>query len=415
MTNPERRRFIQVAATIVGGVPLAGCGGGGAGEEATGMARPLGLVDPAPAVGPSAQPGAAGASIVLPPSSGAMRFTLSSGATVAAAPFSLGYAFRRGDIPAGSTVASDFGSLQVTPRNLWPDGSLKTAHLAGKAALQAGVPAVVTLRKVPQPPPFGVPALTVADLRRTGITAAVNCGSLGSASWALADWDGFFLWWVAGPQMSSWIYRKPVGSDPHLVAWLEVRLFAGGAVEVLPWVENGYLDVPNPTSKSASYSFVLGGTQRYGGSIDLKHHQRTPLIGDAALSYWLAGAAPLVSVQHDALYMMETELVPPYHRGGPGLADRVSALPASYAPLQAGGFTYSSDSMPSPGYQEPIGLLPQHDVLYLAADHIDAYAGVVRSGFSAGRYGTHYRDSLTQRPIDPARYPHLCIRRGQGF
>ena len=30
-------------------------------------------------------------------------------------------------------------------------------------------------------------------------------------------------------------YRRPIGSDAHLVAWLEVRLYAGGAVEVLPW------------------------------------------------------------------------------------------------------------------------------------------------------------------------------------
>ena len=32
--------------------------------------------------------------------------------------------------------------------------------------------------------------------------------------------------------MSSWVYRKQVGSDAHLVAWMEVRLYVAGAVEL---------------------------------------------------------------------------------------------------------------------------------------------------------------------------------------
>ena len=44
------------------------------------------------------------------------------------------------------------------------------------------------------------------------------------------------------------MYRKQVGTDAHLVAWLEVRLFPGGLVEILPSIENGYLLVTGPTS-----------------------------------------------------------------------------------------------------------------------------------------------------------------------
>ena len=119
--------------------------------------------------------------------------------------------------------------MQVTPKNLWPDGSLKFAVVAGRAALAANTPLTVLLAA-------GAPAtgtdLTLADLKATGVTASTACGAFGTASWAAADWDSPFKAWVSGSEMSSWIYRKPVGSDAHLVAWLEVRLFAGGAVEV---------------------------------------------------------------------------------------------------------------------------------------------------------------------------------------
>ena len=121
-----------------------------------------------------------------------MRFSLLSASSVQAAPFSLGFAFRKGDVPAGSTVASSqVGALQVTPRNIWPDGSLKFALLAGRVDLSAGVRLAVTLRRASSSSASGA-ALTTASLRSTGVTAEVACGSYGTVSWGGTDWDAPF-------------------------------------------------------------------------------------------------------------------------------------------------------------------------------------------------------------------------------
>ncbi|KPF45628.1 hypothetical protein D621_17765 [beta proteobacterium AAP51] len=302
--------------------------------------------------------------------------------------------------------------MQVNPRNFWPDGSLKFAILSGNADLQAGVSRAVNLRRGSSGP--GGAALNLTGLKSTGITAQVACGGFGTVNWAGNDWDTPFQTWATGPLMSSWVYRKPVGSDAHLVAWLEVRLFTNGQVEVLPWVENGYVNVAGPSNKNATYTFTLGGTQRFSAAIDLKHHQRTPLISGTALSYWLAND-PGVNLRHDVLYLQTSELVPSYRASVPSNAVAVTRLPATFTPLQQGSFIYGNDNMQSGGYQEPIGLLPEHDVLYLTANGGTEYAAVVRNGYSAGRYGIHYRDEATNRMLRFSQTPSRNIGDSQGF
>lgn len=339
-------------------------------------------------------------------------FTLRSATTQAAAPFAIGHGFRKGAVPSGSYVVSDLAYFQCVPKNTWPDGSLKFALLHGRAPLTADTALTVTLSIGGD---AGGVDLTTSDLKATGITAAIVAGAFGSATWATTDWDAPFQTWVSGPAMSSWVYRKQIGSDAHLVGWLEVRLWAGGEVEVLPWIENGYIRVVAPINKSETYTFTLGGgTQRVSVAIDLKHHQRTPLINGPELSYWL-GADPAVVPSHDKAYLQSTELVPTYSATVAPTAAIAVALVGTYAPLQAGNIIYGSDSMASSGYQSPIGMLPQCDVLYLVSDAANAYGAVVRNGFSAGRYSIHYRDETTNRPPLFSSYPNLNIGSSQGF
>ncbi|KAK6022192.1 hypothetical protein OSTOST_12120, partial [Ostertagia ostertagi] len=343
-----------------------------------------------------------------------MQFSLVSPRTQTKAPFCLGFAFRRGDVPAGSIVTSNLAALQVTPRTTWPDGSLKFAQVAGFADLTANVLSTVRLRASANDGRV-ISALGLADLKKTGLTAEVSAGSFGTAAFAGADWDTPHTTWVSGPQMSSWVFRKPVGSDPHLVAWLEVRLYAGGAVEVLPWVENGYLMVAAPVSKAAVFSFKLGGAQRFSASIDLPHHCRTPLISGTALSYWL-GTDPDITPRHDLAYLQATEQVPTYSARVAPSAAVAQGLATTWSPLDKANLNYYADSMRSPGYQSPIGLLPEHDVLYLTCESPATYGAVVRNGYASGRYGMHYRDEKTQRPIRFSQYPNLALaQRFSGF
>jgi hypothetical protein len=334
-------------------------------------------------------------------------FKLTSTAGGAGLPFTLGHAFRKGEVPAGATVIGNIPDLQVVGKNAWPDGSLKFAVISGRSTLAAGVPQTVTLTTGS---PIGGANLTAANLKATGVTAAINTSAFGSASWSGADWDAPFQTWISGPQMSSWIYRKPVGSDAHLVGWLEVRLYTGGAVEILPWVENGYLNVPGPTNKNATYSFLLGGVQRFSAPIDLPNHCRTVLVSGAALSHWL-GADPAITPQHELAHMQSTRLVPAY-RGNVSSSSQVwSNLAQTYTPLQRGNYP---NAMGAPGYHGSIGLLPEWDVLYLTSQDSRAYVGVIVNGYSSGRYGIHFRDETTQRPIRFSSHPNLVLDGSSG-
>ncbi len=346
-------------------------------------------------------------SVSVPAPTGSMSFTLLSPIT-GSAPFTLGFAFVKGHITSGQGVASsNLAEMQVVPKNYWSDGSLKYAIISGHAALTADNPLVVTLGPSAV---SNISPLTLSDLKATGITATIDCESYGSVSWQSADWDSPHLEWTFGWQMSNWIYRKPVGNDPHLVAWLDVRLYKGGAVEVLPWIENGYIRVPNPTNKTANFRFDLGGNTLFNNFIDLPTHTRTPLLFGTALSYWFDATDPAVTVHHDTIYMQASLLVPSYFADADAGQYALGRIVRSYAPLQQGNFDYDNDQMPSPGYQRPIGLLPEHDVVYLTSVNATiAYKGVVFNGYSAGRYPLHWRDEHTLKPLRFSDYPNLVI------
>ena len=370
---------------------------------ATPAPTPTPTPTPAPTTTPTPTPGPA------PAPSGARQFTLSS-PTAGTWPFSLGFAFKKGDIPTGSyAVAASLPQSQVRVKNRWPDGSVKFAIVSGRATLTAGTALTVVLSSTTTAP-TGT-ALTTTALRATAVTATVTAGAYGTVDWRDGDWDTPFQSWVAGPEMSSWIYRKPVGTDKHLVVWLEVRLFADGAVEVLPWIENGYLRVTGPTSKSATFTFSLGGSQRFSAAIDLPSQTRTPLLSGAALSHWLLSTTPQVMARHDTAYLQATRLVPTYSAVVAPTAGRVLALPATFTPLQLGNF---DQTMGAAGYQPAIGLLPEWDVLYLTSTASATWAGVQRNGYSAGRWESHYRDETTNRPLRFSQYPTLLVYNNTG-
>jgi hypothetical protein len=386
-----RRRFMTLFGGGVASIAVQGCGGGGAngGEPGGAVSMPLLVMGGNPA--PS---GPAIASFQLKSASGGISL-----------PFTLGYAFKKGQVPGGARLVGSITDLQVVPKNAWPDGSLKFAIVSGRATMVAGTPLTVTLSLGT---PTSASSLTTENLRLTGATASIGAGSFGTVSWTSADWATPFMTWVSGPFMSSWLYRKPIGTDAHLVGWLEVRLYRGGAVEILPWIENGYLNVARPTSKNATYTFDLGGRQRFNAAIDLPNHSRTVLVSGTTLSHWL-GDAPQVTPNHDKAYLQSTGLVPTYRTTVSSSAAVWSSLPGSFQPLQQGNY---SGEMGQTGYQPAIGILPEWDVLYLVSDDARALPGVIMHAYGAGRFGTHYRDENTLRPIRFSSYPNLVVNGG---
>ena len=321
----------------------------------------------------------------------------------------MGQALKQGEVASGSTLVADVAEFQCVVKNRWPDGSAKFAILSGRADMTANTWKTIGL-SVAAAPAAATPVST-ADLKATGITASVQFGSFGTAGWSAGDWDSPTKTWVAGPQMSAFTYRKPIGTDANLVAWLEVRAYKGGRVEVMPWIENGYLNVSGATAKSGSASFTLSGTQRFSQPLNLLNHQRAVLASGTTLTHWVGGD-PQVTPRPSAAYLMATKLVPNY-RGTTGASSPVfSRLPASYTPLAQASYP---DAMGQTGYFPSIGLLPEWDVAYLTSGGDPrAYRGVFISALAAGRYGIHYRDEKTNRPLLFSSYPTMVMSGGSG-
>jgi hypothetical protein len=335
--------------------------------------------------------------------------TLLSPSGGAGLPFSVGQALREGHVPSGSSILADVPNVQVVIKNRWPDGSAKFAIVSGHVDLSANTWRSIGM-SVNAAPAAATP-VSLADLKATGASASIQFGSFGTASWSAGDWDTPTQSWVSGPQMSSWIFRKPIGSDPHLTAWLEVRTYKGGRVEVLPWVENGYLQVAAPTSKTGAATFTLNGTQRFSQSLALLNHQRAVLASGSTLTHW-SGGDPQVTPRHNTAYLMSSKLVPNYRGVTAASSSLFGRLPSSYTPLAQASFP---STMGAAGYDLSIGLLPEWDAAYLTTGGDPrALRGVLISGYAAGRYGIHYRDESTARPLAFSSYPTLVMGTGSG-
>lgn len=337
----------------------------------------------------------------------AASFSLTSPST-GTQPFTIGHAFKQGEVASGVVVTG--ADAQVVPKNYWPDGSMKFAVISGTTSIAvANTPQLVALTSGSVTYPS---SLTTTQLQTamSGQTCSIGCGAFGTASWSGSDWLSPFQTWVSGHKMSSWTFRKAVGTDATLVAWIEVRLYDTGAVDVLPWIENGYLKVNPATNKNATYTFTLGSTQRFSQAINLLHHQRTPLVSGSALSYWI-GTDPEITPKHDAAYFAATGMVPAFISAAQ-FAGEFPLYPAdpyglrtTFTPLEAGD--YGGGNLGDGGAHSYLGLIPNWDAAYLCSGStVNAYKAVVMNAYRHGRYGVHMRDESTNRPVrfdDPVR------------
>jgi hypothetical protein len=119
------------------------------------------------------------------------------------------------------------------------------------------------------------------------------------------------------------------------------------------------------------------------------------------------GGDPQLTPRHGSPYLMSSKLVPNYRGTTRTNSSLFARLPTSYTPLAQASF---SSYMPSPGYDSGIGLLPEWDVSYLTSGGDPrAYRAVLINAYSAGRYGIHYRDETTNRPMSFSSYPNLVM------
>ena len=404
----------QAVAQAVACFAVVGCGGGSGSSTETQASTvgQSGAASSAP-VEQQAQLDVAGDARAQPLASTVSTASLSvdvvsaTGGTLL--PFTVGQPLKQGEVPNGSVLVADVPNSQFVVKNRWPDGSAKFAILSGRADMSANTWKTIGLSVVTAA--ASATAVSTADLKVTGVTATVQFGSFGTASWNAGDWDTPTKTWVSGPEMSAFIYRKPIGSDAHLVAWLEVRAYKGGRIEVMPWIENGYLNVSGAMAKSGTAAFTLGGTQRFSQALNLLNHQRAVLASGTTLTHWVGGD-PQVTPRHNTAYLMATKLVPNYRGTTSASSSVFNRMPSSYTPLAQANY---ADDMGQPGYFPAIGLLPEWDVAYLTSSGDPrAWRGVFISALAAGRYGTHFRDEKTNRPLRFSSYPSLVLDGSSG-
>ncbi len=306
---------------------------------------------------------------------------------------------------SGEVVLSDVPNFQCVVKNRWPDGSAKFAILSGRVDLTANAWRTIGLSIGATP--AAQTSVSTTDLKSTGVVATIQFGSFGTVTWSAGDWDSPVQTGTSGPEMSSFTYRKPIGSDAHLVAWLEVRAYKGGRVEVLPWIENGFIKVASPTTKSGTVDFSLGGTKRFSQALNLLNHQRAVLATGTTLTHWFGGSDPQITPRQSAPYLMATKLVPNYRGVTDASSPLYTRLATSYTPLAQSNYP---TGMGTAGYDGSIGILPEWDAAYLTSGGDPrAYRAVIINAYAAGRYGIHFRDETTNRPLLFASYPKLVL------
>jgi hypothetical protein len=416
----QMNRTALAVAQAVACLIAAGCGGGegtGAGQNAPssnsnsqGTAVQGATATNTSTVAGTSEDGRVQALAETDATSSALTLDLRSAAGGAGMPYTVGQALKQGQVPNGSVLSANAGTMQFVVKNRWPDGSAKFAILSGRTDLTANTWKTIGLSVTSAPAASA--AVSTADLKATGVTASVQFGSFGTAGWSAGDWDAPAQTVVSGPEMSAFTYRKPIGGDAHLVAWLEVRAYKGGRVEVLPWIENGYLKVGGPTAKSGTATFTLGGAQRFSQSLNLLNHQRAVLASGTTLTHWHGGADPQITPRHNTAYLVGTRMVPNYRGNTSASSSLFSRLVTSYTPLAQSNF---QSDMGATGYDPAIGLLPEWDVAYLTSGGDPrALRAVLINGYAAGRYGIHYRDETTNRPLRFSSHPNLVMADGSG-
>jgi hypothetical protein len=308
-------------------------------------------------------------------------------------PWTFGQVFRKGDVPSGQQLAgSGTSAFQADVRTRWSDGSVQFAVLSGIGGTliqltTAGASSMGT-------------SLSQAQLAAALPPVEIQVGAHTTTLNKLIGTAARHRTVVEGPVMSSWIYREAVSGSNHLVVWADVRYYANGSVEIFPWVENGYLLVPNPTNAVVSCVVRIDGQPRFSTTIDVKHHTRVPLVNGTKFSYWV-GADPDIVPKHDGAYFMATKVVPNYGWLSPSEA-ALAALQQSYTPNSLAGISTAMGAAGGSG-----SVISTPGIFYLGTGDPRAYRATLVRGLSSGSWSVHHRDETTHQFVSMTKYPQI--------
>ncbi|MEO7762015.1 MAG: hypothetical protein ABIS68_08915 [Casimicrobiaceae bacterium] len=335
------------------------------------------------------------AAVNPPPDPTQNSFSLNSAATQTLAPFTIGLGFKKGDIPG--TPALDIPDQQVVAMRRWNDGSVKHAIASGHVSLSAGVPKTITAYNAASGSGTN---LSAASIQAANPQASIAFGAYGTVN-LTSLLASPFRTFISGPEMVEAHYRGQVGSDPTLVAWFHVRLYKNGKVWIRAIGENGYLDVATADKNYVPVVSVGGSSIWNNGNATLLHYAHTRWAQEG----WVGGDPQIVPTI-DTTYLKSSRLVPNYTGPAPAAAT-LDGLYQNYAPNQNGNW---SASMPDPGYQAQIGLLPRWDALFVSSGaDLRAYKSVIANAKALNSYPIEWNDSVTKLPTKPSDRPNWSL------
>jgi hypothetical protein len=118
--------------------------------------------------------------IAPPPPPLTASFQLTSAISGTSLPYTIGYAFAKGAVPAGTALAVDQGTAQILVKRQWNDGSIKHAVVSGHVniATAGGSQAI----QIAAGTPTGGTALTSTNIVTAAPSASVQCGAIGTVT-----------------------------------------------------------------------------------------------------------------------------------------------------------------------------------------------------------------------------------------
>jgi len=340
--------------------------------------------------------------IVPPPPPLTASFQLTTAVGGADLPYTIGYAFAKGTLPAATALAVDQGTAQIVVKRQWNDGSIKHVVVSGHVSIPAagGTQAI----QISAGTPTGGTALTSADIVSAAPTASVQCGAIGTVTLSSLLGAAPFRTWVSGPEMVECHYRGPVGSDASLVAWFHVRLYRTGKLWIRAFCENGYVDKARAT-KTYVPTVTIGGATVYSPGTNLTHYANTRWD----IEGWVRGD-PQITPKHNVAQLISTRLVPNYWKRNPSAA-ALNGLGQVYTPMSRVGWTQDESDT---GFQNAIGLLPLWDALYCSSTDPRAFRAAMASARSLGSYAIVWRDSSDNLPTRPSARPNYTVGGNNG-
>lgn len=199
-------------------------------------------------------------------------------------------------------------------------------------------------------------------------------------------------------------------AHPQLTARLHVRFYPGNhLIRTDVVMENDWAYNPNPGNLTYKLDILQGGRTALSQPVFTHyHHARWHRV------MWSA-AAPQVTLRHSMPYFMASRITWNYDLGVQVPESVLVAEASDLSKQDTGpmGAAMILPYFPTTGGRSDIGPLPRWTALYLVTQDDRARASMMANADAAGSVPIHYRDAISDQPLDLDRHPGVALGSGK--